>query len=121
MSDKNEIICISCPIGCRLQVTKLSEEAVKVEGNRCNRGEAYGREETLRPKRTVTACVRTNSRKIAYAPVKTDKPLLKEYINELLKILYTLDIEVPLRRGEILIHNFKGLDVDVVFTRTVPG
>ncbi len=51
-----ELTCIVCPKGCRLRVD--DENGYKVTGNVCARGEAYGREEALDPKRTVTSTVR---------------------------------------------------------------
>ena len=54
---KREMICISCPIGCHLTAEWENEETITISGNKCNRGEIYGREEILAPKRVVTATV----------------------------------------------------------------
>lgn len=51
-----ELTCIVCPKGCRLRVDE--NDGYKVLGNTCPRGEVYGREEALDPKRTVTSTVR---------------------------------------------------------------
>ena len=56
-----EMVCIACPIGCRLSVERAEGDAVSVAGNRCPKGEVYAREELLAPRRTVTAVVRTGS------------------------------------------------------------
>jgi CxxC motif-containing protein len=116
---EKELVCISCPIGCRLTVTVISPDVVRVLGNKCNKGEIYGREEILRPKRTVTACVRIRSNLCAYLPVKTDRPLLKEHIHELLKALYGLEAQAPVRTGDVLITDYNGLGVNVVCAKTV--
>ena len=67
---RQELTCITCPIGCRLVVERPSAAApdgaaagdavaeLVVSGNRCPRGAAYAREELLAPKRTVTATCR---------------------------------------------------------------
>ena len=37
MTETRELICINCPLGCGLTVTLEDKEAVKVEGNTCQR------------------------------------------------------------------------------------
>jgi CxxC motif-containing protein len=113
-----EIICIVCPIGCRLTVVARSEEDVSVKGNRCPRGDLYGREEVLAPKRIVTAVVPTGSPAFPCAPVRTDRPLMREFVPELLSELYADTAPLPVRRGEVFIEDFHG--VRVIFTRTLP-
>ena len=56
---EREMICISCPIGCRLTVTwedmeELSGDDISVEGNKCVRGEEYGKEDEHKGPREVT-------------------------------------------------------------------
>ncbi len=81
---QREMICISCPVGCHLTVTwhvqdVAADTDVEVAGNRCPRGEEYGKEEVRAPKRVVTATCAVNSELLARVPVKTDAPLLKEH------------------------------------------
>jgi CxxC motif-containing protein len=54
---ERKLVCISCPLGCRLTVNWKDEGNITVEGNRCAKGESYAREEILAPKRVVTATV----------------------------------------------------------------
>ncbi|MBN1697709.1 MAG: DUF1667 domain-containing protein [Spirochaetales bacterium] len=116
---KKEMICISCPLGCRLVVSQDEDGSVGVTGNQCPRGEVYGREEFSAPKRIVTATVKTKSLKNPYVPVKTDKPLLREHIRPLLRRLYGMTVGVPVSCGDILIHDVEGTGTNVVFTRSL--
>ncbi len=116
---EKKMICISCPIGCRLTVTRNDGGEVSVTGNRCNRGEEYGREELLAPKRTVTATAACGSTTIHRLPVKTDKPLPVEYIDELLNRVYTLQIDPPVSIGRTIISNIRDTGVNLVATRSV--
>ncbi len=116
---KREMICISCPIGCHLTAEWESEEDIKISGNKCNRGEIYGREEILAPKRVVTATVAVDSEMMARVPVKTDNALLKEHINPLLRELYALRLKAPVSCGDVLIDDVAGTGVKVVATRTI--
>jgi len=54
---ERKLVCISCPLGCRLTVTWEDERDITVKGNRCAKGESYAQEEILAPKRVVTATV----------------------------------------------------------------
>ncbi|OHD18036.1 MAG: hypothetical protein A2086_15890 [Spirochaetes bacterium GWD1_27_9] len=116
---KKEYTCISCPLGCQLELNVESDN-ILVKGNKCKRGEIYAKEEYFSPKRTITTtCIAINSNNIHRIPVKTDKPLLKEYTIDLLKEIYSLKINLPVKLGDILIKNFKNTDVNVVVTRSV--
>lgn len=117
---EKHIICVSCPVGCRLTVYGDADTEVIVSGNLCHRGDAYGREEFSNPKRVVTAVVKTTSRIVPYAPVKTDRALLKEEIPALLEALKRLTISPPFATGDCFIRDFNGTGVNIVSTRTVP-
>ena len=112
-----ELICIACPIACRLTVTQSGSE-VSVSGNRCVRGDAYGREELLAPKRIVTAVIPTDSALFPCAPVRTDKPVSRGQVRRLLRSLYSTRISLPVRLGDVVIDDFDG--ARVIFTRTLP-
>ena len=115
---KKEMICISCPVGCRMSVSCDGEKII-VEGNKCKHGEQYCREEIRDPRRVVTAVVKTDSEKLRYIPVKTDNPLPKNFISDLLKEIYRQKIKFPVRVGGTILTDFKGTGVNVVVTRTV--
>ena len=120
MINKKELICISCPLGCRLIATVDSDtNTVILEGNKCPRGEIYGKEELLTPKRIVTATVKIKSNSINRIPVKTNKPIKKELINDLLEFLYKIEVEPPKKIGDKLVMDYKNSGVDVIFTRNV--
>jgi CxxC motif-containing protein len=112
-----ELICIACPIACRLTVTQDGAE-VTVAGNLCLRGDAYGREELLAPKRIVTAVIPTDSDQFPCAPVRTDKPVRRGQVRRLLRTLYATRVSLPVQLGDVLIPDFDG--ARVIFTRSLP-
>jgi len=112
------MVCIACPIACRLAVSTTRAGDVKVTGNRCPRGELYGREEVLAPKRILTAVVPTDSAMFPCAPVRTDRAINRTMVQELLKELYSRKVALPVRQGQVVIEDFDG--ARVVFTRTLP-
>jgi len=112
-----KLICISCPIGCRL--TAVREEGSgewSVSGNRCPRGRVYAQNELTDPRRVVTATVAGNSTLMPRIPVRTSEALPKRYIDALLNRLYRLKVEIPVKNGEVLIRNVENSGIDVIFS-----
>jgi CxxC motif-containing protein len=112
------IICIACPQGCHLNIEKLANQEFDITGNKCPRGKKYAVEEMTNPKRMVTYVVKSNSSKLPFIPIKTTEAIPIGLISELLSKLKKTEVSTPIKRGDILIKNFKNTDVDIVFTRT---
>ena len=121
---KKEHICISCPIGCRLTIEynedKRDYDSIKVSGNLCPKGEIYGKEEILAPKRVVTATASIESRIQKRLPIKTIEAIDKDLIFDLLKEIYSLKLKPPVKIGDTIIKNFKKSGVDIVATANLP-
>jgi CxxC motif-containing protein len=113
-----ELVCIACPMACRLTVSTADSGEIHVAGNRCPRGDSYGREEVLAPRRIVTAVVPTSSMVFPCAPVRTDLPVPRAEVKDLLRALYARRVDLPVRRGQVLVEDFHG--ARVIFTRTLP-
>ena len=111
------IICTCCPKGCHLQVDEQNDCAVT--GNACPRGTAYGREEVLHPVRTVTATVGLRSASLARLPVKTDRPIPRERMLDVARLLRQVTVQAPVHTGDTLAEHICGTDANVVATRTV--
>jgi CxxC motif-containing protein len=95
-------------------------ESIEVRGNRCPKGETYGKEEATSPKRVVTAVVRTDSKQFPYAPVRTDRPLPRALAGALLSELAGMSVRLPAALGYVLIPDFRETGVRVILTRTLP-
>lgn len=114
-----EIICISCPLGCHLQVSG-EEHNLVITGNKCRRGDIYAREEISAPKRVVTATVAVSGAKgLSRIPVKTTGALPKAHIASLLNHLYTLKLSAPIQMGQVILSDYKETGIAVVTTRSV--
>lgn len=113
-----DIICIVCPNGCHLTVENTQKGAVVV-GNKCVKGEKYGRDEVTDPRRVVTAVVKTSSSLWPCVPVKSVQALPKKVIPKLLKILYAMQVQLPIQSGDVIIKNFADTGIDIVATRTL--
>ena len=118
--EKTDLICINCPMGCNLTVTKADDGSVSVTGNTCPRGEEYGIKEVTAPTRTVTSIVRVTDGEIPMVSVKTAADIPKEKIFDVMKSIRETKTVAPVKIGDIIINNVAGTGVDVVATKNVP-
>lgn len=107
---KKELICIICPRGCSL-TAHVENGTVTVEGNTCPRGEEYAINECLHPMRTVTAVVRVANRENAMVSVKTEAPVPKEKMLEVMALLHETAVQAPVRIGDVLLPSVFGTRV----------
>lgn len=107
---KRNLTCIICPRGCALRV-EVDGESVKVTGNACPKGEKYGEDECVRPARTVTSIVRVLNRGNAMVSVKTETPIPKENIFDLMAIIRRAEVYAPVKIGDVVCRDVFGTNV----------
>lgn len=112
------MICIGCPMGCLLTVSRDGNGELQVEGATCGRGKAYGIKEMTAPERTVTALVRVEGCRQPLC-VKTAKPVPKGKIFEVLESIKAVTAVPPVNIGDVVIPDVCGTGVAVVATRYV--
>ena len=109
-----EMICITCPKGCHLQI---DEATLKVTGNGCPRGVTYAQNELTNPKRTVTSTVAITGSFLSRCPVRTTAPIPKGKMEELVALLKNYTLTSPVRTGDVVIANVFDSGADVIVTR----
>ena len=110
-----EFICIVCPKGCRLKV----DDEGNVSGNTCVRGDKYGKQEAIDPKRTLTSTVKIKSELVRRLPVITSDDISKDKVSEVVKYLDTVEVSAPVKVKDVIVKNVLGLGVDILATRTI--
>jgi CxxC motif-containing protein len=113
-----EMICICCPLGCRMTVEKTAD-GIAVSGNTCPRGKQYAFDELTAPKRNVTSSVYVMDGDYKTVSVKTDSPIAKELIFEALDTLKGITVTAPVAIGDVIVKNVLGTPVSFVATRNV--
>lgn len=115
-----KVVCVLCPLGCKIRI-ELDEEGniLSISGNKCPRGEGYAKDEIKDPKRVVTTSVKVLDGELPLASVKTDGPIPKKYIFELMKILKSVEMNAPVNVGDVVVRNIFETNVNVVITRSV--
>jgi CxxC motif-containing protein len=104
-----ELTCIECPQGCRLTVEIENGKALKVTGNKCPRGEAYGRQEVENPVRTFTSSVLTSGLDIKMLPVRTSGAIPKDKMLPAMDEVRGILVTEPVPEGGIIKENFLGI------------
>lgn len=115
---ENEFICTSCPNGCHLTVDK-TDDGIKVSGNGCPRGVAFGKTELLSPVRVLTTTVRLieNGSREKRLTVKTDRPIPKELIMSAMNEINGLTLSAAPEIGTAVIKDILGTGANVVITK----
>jgi len=120
-----ELICITCPLGCHLNIDRGPGNTLAITGNRCPRGVKYAEEELLAAKRIVSATARIagagQAGSMSRLPVRTTGPYPKDGVPDALKAIYALSVKLPVKRGQVLIKDLGGQGVDVIATRSLTG
>lgn len=112
-----EVICICCPKGCHLSVDE--ENGYAVTGNGCARGAEYGKKELVTPTRVITSTVKIEGAAYARCPVKTNAPIPKGMMEDVMKALDAVTLTSPVSIGDTALKNVCNTGVDVVVTRNL--
>jgi CxxC motif-containing protein len=116
---RKEITCIICPIGCRLMVEYEDNTILKIEGFECKKGKKYASEELLNPVRTLTTTIVVKDGEIPLVSVKTDKPIPKDKLFEVMDVISEIEVFSPVSIGDVLVKNVLDFNADIVATKNV--
>jgi len=103
-----------------MEVFPGENEKIVVRGNECKRGEGYARNEFHHPMRglTTTLRVRRNG-ELRVVPVKASQPIPKEKLMECMEYLKKVEVEAPVKIGQVIVKNILRLGVDIIATRNL--
>lgn len=113
-----ELICVNCPKGCKLDITKEGDTFVKITAG-CKRGKDYARQELTDPRRMVASTVKVKGGIHPLVPVATSSPFPKPRIQELLAELRKVEVEAPVKMGQILLDSALGTDINIIASRSM--
>lgn len=120
MVEKRRLICISCPVGCELDVTLDEGKIIEVEGNSCKLGLDYAEQEIFDPRRMVASTVRVKNGFHPLVPVYTEQPIPKPKIFEVLAELREIELEAPVSVNDVVIENVLDTGINVIASRDMP-
>ena len=101
---ERKITCIICPRGCAM-TAEIQGETVTVTGNTCPKGEEYAINECTNPVRTVTATVRVDNRRDIMVSVKTENPVPKGSMADVMAALRKITVQAPIHIGDVVLED----------------
>lgn len=118
-TEKRNLTCINCPLGCQIEVTLEDGAVTAVTGNSCPRGGKYARKEVTDPRRVVTTSVAvTGSREGARTvSVRTAGDVPKESVMDVVRALRSVAVRCPVKIGDVILEDAAGTGVAVVATK----
>lgn len=112
--------CICCPLGCPVEVSfDEAGDVSDIEGYTCVRGRDYALRESTAPERMVTAVLAVEG-SLEPLSVKTESPVPKERVGEVLSACMAVRLVTPVTAGDVVIADVCGTGVPVVATKSVP-
>jgi len=123
VAERRGLICITCPMGCQLDVLfdPQTGRVLEIEGHGCKRARSYAQKELTNPTRMVTTTVRVRGGMWPLVPVHTAAPIAKSAIFPLLRELRQVEVQAPVRCGQVILANGAGTGVDVLASRDLPA
>ena len=118
MQEVSKVICVRCPMGCYITVYKKNNEYI-VRGNQCPLGKEYAIQEITNPMRIVCSTVKIENAIYPRLPVRTDKPVPKSKIFEIIRELKNVVVKAPVFRGQVIIKNVAGTNANIIAERTM--
>jgi CxxC motif-containing protein len=115
---QKQLICINCPMGCRLEITLENDQVTQVAGNICPKGVSYAGQEAVRPMRVLTSLMFAANRDKPFS-VKTAAPVPKSLLFDCVDAIFAVHPTPPLACGDIVISDVCGTGVDVISTQDV--
>lgn len=116
---RKEMICIGCPLGCPLTVDHNQKTVLRIKGNRCNLGSQYAEKELFNPERTLTTTVKVKNGHLPLVSVRTSKPIPKKRIFDAMNLLAKVEIEAPIKIGDIIIQNLFDTNASILATKNI--
>jgi len=116
---RKTMICIGCPLGCPLTVDYNQKIVQKISGNRCSLGSQYAEKELFNPERTLTTTVKVKNGHLPLVSVKTNTPIPKKCIYDAMNLLAKIEVEAPIKIGDIIIQNLFDTSASIVATKNI--
>ena len=117
MPARETIICIGCPLGCRVTVTQDKGGRITgMKGAECRQGEKYVLKEFEKPVRTLTATLRTGDESFPLLPVRTSRPVPKKLMPDIMRETVKAEVEPPVAVGDVVLKNVLKTGSDLIAT-----
>jgi CxxC motif-containing protein len=116
----SEIICIVCPLACRVSVAADDERHIlEVDGFQCKKGKEYAVAEYRSPMRVLTTTVIATKSRHALLPVRTNRVIPRGKLINCMNYLAKIKVKPPLKAGDVIVRNILNLGSDIIAVGTL--
>ncbi|MFW6288069.1 MAG: DUF1667 domain-containing protein [bacterium] len=116
---RNNIICVNCPKGCRINIESDDGHIKAISGYECKSGKEYAFEEFKNPTRVLPTTVRVINGILPLVSVKTARAIPRNILLEAMKEIAKIEVEAPVEIGDVIIKDFMNTGIDLVATRSI--
>jgi CxxC motif-containing protein len=117
MENVSDIICIICPLACRVSVAVDDEgRIVEIANFQCKKGKEYAVAESRAPMRVLTTTVMVEKSRHALLPVRTNQAIPREKLFESMHHLAEIRVKPPLKVGDVIVKNILNTGSDIITT-----
>jgi len=113
-----EIICILCPMGCKISV-EIDNEVINVANAGCKLGRDFSIQEVKAPMRDFFSTVRVKSGKIGVVSIRSTGPVPKSMLMPCAVEVAKVVLSAPVKLGDKILENILSLHVDIIATKNV--
>jgi CxxC motif-containing protein len=117
--EKKHFTCVTCPIGCEIDVELQDSDVVSMEGTKCTKGKEFESQELDEPMRILTTTIRIKGAKWAMLPVRTDRPIPKRLLFRVIEELTDIERRAPVKMSDVIVRDIAGTGVNIVATRSM--
>ncbi len=115
--EKKVYTCIVCPRSCKGELIIKGDNNYETKGFLCKRGVEYARNEYINPKRMLTTTVKIKNGTFSNLPVVSSGEIEKHKLFESLDYLYSIQVDAPIKEGDILVNDILGTGIDIIAAR----
>ena len=114
-----KVICIQCPMGCRMTVEIYKQEVLGTKNAGCNRGIEYAIGEIRSPVRDFFSTVKVKNGKTPMLSVRSTKPVPKSLLLAYAMEISKLTVQAPIRIGSIVVKDILNSGIDIIATKSI--
>ena len=116
---KKELVCVNCPMGCRISVEMKEGKIVDISGNTCPKGKEYAEQECIRPMRILTTTVRICHGVHRVLPVISERSIPLDLVFQAMEQVKHVEVSAPVKEGDVILDDLAGTGVKLLASRSM--
>ncbi len=117
--EKRHFTCVTCPVGCEIDVELRDGEVLSLTGNRCAKGKDFVLQELEEPMRVLTTTVPIEGAKWAMLPVRTDRSIPRRLFFEVMGEVGGVQLQAPVQVSDVILEDVAGTGANIIATRNM--